>query len=308
MSLKGKRIGVMMGGVSAEKEISLRSGRAVFEALRRTGLDVVPLEITSEAEEEIRRVVTRSAVDVVFIVMHGGFGEDGRLQHILDKMDVPYTGPAARSSSAAMDKVVSRRSFEKAKLRVPKSRIWKKGTPRFLAALFLRYPLVVKPPAQGSSIGISFVTEPSQLPGALEEALKFDDRVLLEEFISGREITVSVLDGRALPIVEIVPKKGFFDFQAKYQKGLTDYIVPAPLSQEVTLRAQKDAVTAYRSLGCRHLSRVDMIVADDGTPYVLEVNTIPGMTETSLLPKAAQAAGITFEDLCLKIVEMAVAG
>ncbi|MFH0941323.1 MAG: D-alanine--D-alanine ligase [Candidatus Omnitrophota bacterium] len=308
MSLEGKRIGVMMGGLSAERDISYKSGQAVFSALKRSGLDVVALEIARDTEEEIRSAVVNSAVDIVFIAMHGGFGEDGRLQHILEKMNVCYTGSRARCSRMAMDKTISCRLFQKAGLRVPKHRQWRRGAIRFFADLFLRYPLVVKPSAQGSSIGISFVDSSKSLSEALGLALKFSDEgeeVLIEEFIKGREITVSVLDGNALPVVEIIPKKQFFDFEAKYQKGMAEYVVPAPLDDATARKVKADALTAYRVLGCRHLSRVDMIISEDGRVYVLEVNTIPGMTETSLLPKAAQAAGIGFDQLCLKIVEMA---
>jgi D-alanine-D-alanine ligase len=298
----------MMGGLSAEKEISLKSGHAVADALKKKGHIVVPLEILYETEEEIRRAVIQSAVDVIFIAMHGGFGEDGRLQHILDKLDVPYTGPKARASHIAMDKVASRRLFKKAGLKVPRSRLWKKGRARFWATLFLHYPLVIKPPSQGSSIGISFVHTPKEIPAALDLALKFGDEVLIEEFIKGKEVTVSVLDGRALPVIAIIPKGEFFDYEAKYHKGLTDYVVPASLPQEVTERAQRDAVAAYHALGCRHQSRVDIILSGDQIPYILEVNTIPGMTETSLLPKACRAVGISFEDLCQKLVELAYEG
>jgi len=305
LSLKGKRIGVMMGGLSAERDISYKSGHAVFSALQRSGLDAVALDITRETEEEIRSAVGHSSVDIVFIAMHGGFGEDGRLQRILDKMNVSYTGPQAKCSRMAMDKIISCRLFRKAGLRIAKHRQWRRGSGRFFADLFLRYPLVVKPSAQGSSIGISFVNSSSFLSGALDLALKFGNEALVEEFIKGREITVSVLDGNALPIVEIIPKKQFFDFEAKYQKGMTEYVVPALLDEATARRAKADAVAAYRILGCRHLSRVDMIISEGGGVYVLEVNTIPGMTETSLLPKAAKAAGIGFDQLCLKIVEMA---
>ena len=295
----------MMGGLSAERDISYNSGHAVFSALKRSGLDVVALDITRETEEDIRSTIVQSGVDIVFIAMHGGFGEDGRLQYILEKMNVPYTGPQGRCSRMAMDKIVSRRLFQKAGLRIPKHRQWRRGGSRFFADLFLRYPLVVKPSAQGSSIGVSFVDAPAFLSEALSMALKFGEEVLIEEFIKGMEITVSVLDGNALPIVEIIPKKQFFDFEAKYQKGMTEYVVPASLDEATARKAKADAVAAYRALGCRHLSRVDMIISEDGGVYVLEVNTIPGMTETSLLPKAAKAAGIGFDQLCLKIVEMA---
>lgn len=298
-----KRIGVLMGGRSSEREISLKSGRAVFEALKNSGCNVVSLEVFQETEEEIRRLVGQQAIDIVFIAMHGGFGEDGRLQHILEKIRVPYTGPQEQASRLAMDKAASHQLFKKAGLRVPNCCIGRRPL-NPLSLIFLRYPVVVKPSRQGSSIGISFVHFRNQLKEAMDLAFKFDDIVLIEEFIKGREITVAVLDGRALPIVEIVSKKQFFDYQAKYEKGFTEYIVPAALDPKTALRVQRDAVKAYETLGCRHLSRIDMIVAKDGTPYILEVNTIPGFTERSLFPKAAAAAGMNFDQLCAKLVEL----
>ncbi|MBI5873521.1 MAG: D-alanine--D-alanine ligase [Candidatus Omnitrophica bacterium] len=297
-----------MGGRSAEREISLKSGSAVLDALKNTGFNAIPLEILDETEVEIRRLISSSGVQVVFIAMHGGFGEDGRLQHILEKARLPYTGPQERASRLAMDKIVSRRLFEKAGLSVPRYRCIKKGLPRFFSKLSLagfKYPYVIKPSAQGSSIGISFIDLPSRLDVALDAAFGFGDEVVVEEFISGREITVSVFDGRALPIVEIIPKKKFFDFQAKYEKGLTEYVVPATLDEKVARRAQEDATIAYHTLGCRHLSRVDMIIDKKGAPVILEVNTIPGMTATSLFPKAAAAAGIGFSDVCTRLLELA---
>ena len=309
MSLKERRIGVMMGGLSSEKDISLKSGNAVLSALRERGLSVVPLEVSDETEKGIRDLVSRNSVDIVFIAMHGGFGEGGLLQRILDKAHIPFTGPKEEASRLAMDKLSSRKLFRNAGLAVPSWRIINKKLPRFMALFVLmglRYPLVVKPSAQGSSIGISFIEDSSGLDKALSEAFKYNDDCLVEEFIFGREITVSVLDGTALPVVEILPKHRFFDYEAKYEKGLTDYIVPALLDEKSSRRAQSDAVIAYRVLGCRHLARVDMIIGEKtGTPFVLEVNTIPGMTQTSLFPKAAAAAGIAFGELCTRLLDLA---
>lgn len=297
-----------MGGVSSERDISLKSGSAVLDALKSAGLDAVGLDVLKETDEEIRRLIGLYSVDVVFVAMHGGFGEDGRLQRILEKARVPYTGPKEESSRIAMDKIASRVIFQKAGLNVPRYLCVKKCEAGSLAQLYLtglKYPYVVKPCAEGSSIGISFVDSQKDLEGALDCAFKYGEYAVVEEFISGREITVSVFDGRPLPVVEIIPKKKFFDFQAKYIKGLTDYIVPALLDEAVALRAQSDAVVAYNALGCRHLSRVDIIIDDKNTPVILEVNTIPGMTQTSLLPKAAAAAGITFSNLCVRLLELA---
>lgn len=303
-----KKIGVIMGGLSSERDISMKSGVAVLDALKSAGLNAVPLDVRDETEEEIRRLILTQAVDIVFVAMHGGFGEGGSLQHILEKIRIPYTGPREAASRLAMNKTVSRRFFKKAGLSVPRYRRIFRKMPRFLSKLFLiglAYPWVVKPSAQGSSIGISFIDSVSNLEGALERAFKYGDDVLVEEFIRGREITVSVLDDQALPIVEIIPKKKFFDFQAKYETGLTDYVVPAFLDAKIAQKAQEDAVSATRALGCRHFSRVDMIVNAQGAPYVLEVNTIPGMTATSLFPKAAAAAGIGFSALCIRLLELA---
>ncbi len=308
MFLSEKRIGVIMGGLSSEREISLKSGKAVLEALKASGLNAFALEVFEETHEGIKRLIDTNSPDVVFIAMHGGFGEDGRLQSILESSGMPYTGPAAKASHLAMDKIASRRLFQKAGLNVPKYRCIHRDTPVFLLPILmkgLKYPLVVKPSDQGSSIGISFVDSQANLDVALAEAFKFSDEAVVEEFIRGREITVSVFDGEALPIVEIIPKTRFFDFHAKYEKGMTEYIVPAHLDENIALRAQKDAVAAYNALGCRHLSRVDLIIDASGVPYCLEVNTIPGMTATSLFPKAAAAAGISFAQLCMRILELA---
>jgi D-alanine-D-alanine ligase len=295
-----------MGGCSSERQISLKSGGAVVKALQEDGLEVVPLDVLNETEEEIRRLVRQHPVDVVFIAMHGGFGEDGRLQEILEKLSVGYTGPGRQASRIAMDKIVSRRLFRRAGLSVPRY-VVVRGNARFDPGDLqeLPLPLVVKPPAQGSSIGISFVRDFKDLPAAIAEAKKYGQDVVIEEFIRGREVTVSILDGCPLPVVEIRPKKGFFDYEAKYQKGFTEYIVPAPLEVSIVRRVQADALAAYKALGCRHLSRVDVILKDDKDPYILEVNTIPGMTETSLFPKAAAAAGISFGQLCRRLVDMA---
>ncbi len=308
MSVKKKRIGVMMGGRSAEKDISLKSGSAVLEALESLRIQALPLVVSEESLQSIRRLIADNRVDIIFVAMHGGFGEGGGLQHILEKCGIPYTGPTRSASRLAMDKIVSRRCFKKAGLNVPRSCSVKKGVKesslkRRIASF--NYPLVIKPNAQGSSIGISFIDTSSKLSKALSRSFKFGGVALIEEFIRGREITVAVLDGRALPVVEIIPKKKFFDFQAKYEKGMTEYVVPAVLDKKIVLRAQRDAVKAYHALGCRHLSRVDMIIDEEGKPVILEVNTIPGMTATSLFPKAAAAAGIGFPELCIRLLEMA---
>ncbi|MDD2703530.1 MAG: D-alanine--D-alanine ligase, partial [Candidatus Omnitrophica bacterium] len=248
-------------------------------------------------------------IDCAFIALHGRFGEDGGIQTLLDEMGIAYTGSDAASSRLAMDKVASRFAFEKAGLHVPRSRLLNRGaqsTDEPDVYQSAEFPVVVKPAAQGSSIGLSIVDRQDGLRKALEEAFRFDERVLVEEYIAGREVTVGILDDYPLPVIEIIPKKRFFDFEAKYQKGFTDYIVPAQIEAPLAKICQDAAVAAHTALGCFGCSRVDLIISGDGRPYVLEVNTIPGLTETSLLPKAAGAAGIDFSLLCLRLLGMAV--
>ncbi|HQP91771.1 MAG TPA: ATP-grasp domain-containing protein, partial [Candidatus Omnitrophota bacterium] len=221
LSLKDKRVGVMMGGLSSERDVSLKSGAAVLDALRSSGINAFGLEVSDESYEGIKGLVSFNRIDVVFVAMHGGFGEDGRLQGILEKIGVLYTGPGQKASSLAMDKLVSRKFFQKAGLCIPKYRHIQKKDDRSLWQLMvkdLNYPLVVKPSDQESSIGISFIDSDIKLAPALDEAFKYGGVSIVEEFISGREITVSVFDKKALPVVEIIPKNKFFDFEAKYQK------------------------------------------------------------------------------------------
>jgi len=306
LSVQAKRVGVVMGGLSEEKAVSLKSGRAVCDALKDAGWDVAALEVLQETPEEVHRLVKEAAVDVIFVAMHGGFGEDGRLQKILTDLRVPYTGPCEDASRLAMDKVASRRLFEKAGLCVPRARVVRRGRQMMSLLHRLKYPVVVKPASQGSSFGVSKVTRWKELCAAVLAAQGYDDIILVEEFIEGQEITVSVLNGLPLPIVAVIPKTGFFDYEAKYQLGMTTYAVPAPLEAAVAARAQRDAAAAYQALGCRHLARVDMIIDGKGRPVILEVNTVPGLTETSLFPKAAQAAGLTFPVLCDTLVTLAL--
>lgn len=305
MLLEGKNIGIMMGGCSCERAVSLKSGEAVAKAFEALDYRATLLDIHQETEQEVKNLLDKYHVDVVFIAMHGGFGEDGRLQHILDKLQMPYTGSSSQTSKVAMDKWDSRVIFERANLSVPKYVKLNKKDKAFTSDE-LQYPLVVKPCCQGSSIGISFVDSAACLQRAILDAFEFDENILIEEFIRGRELTVSILDGEPLPIVEIIPKSGFFDYKSKYEKGLTDYMVPAALSQELTERIQACALDAYHALRCRHFARVDMILCSDHSPFILEANTIPGLTQTSLFPKAAQAAGIGFDQLCMKLIHLAL--
>lgn len=299
------RIGVLIGGPSREREVSLKSGKAVFQSLKQEGLDVLALDITTDNAEENAHLITASAIDCAFIALHGYYGEDGRIQELLDTLEVPYTGSGSAASRRAMDKIASRRIFERHGLSVPRYEVITRHDVSQESYGALAVPVVVKPAMQGSSIGVSIVEKEEEIPNAVEEALGLDERAIIEEYIPGRELTVGILAQEPLPIVEIIPKKGFFNFGAKYQKGRTRYMVPARLEQEITKKIQEKAVLAHTLLDCYGFSRADMILNNDGEAVILEVNTIPGLTETSLLPKAAAAAGIGFTQLCMRMIELA---
>lgn len=304
------RVIVVMGGPSAEHDVSLKSGRGVVEALRRRHLIAEPLVIpqtltVSEACEFTTRALKPLQPDVVFIALHGAFGEDGAIQRLCDELRVSYTGSDAAASRLGMDKIASRRRFEAAGLAVPPWRMLEATQAAGWRPEGLSCPLVVKPASQGSSLGVSIIHDPAQLRGALELAAQYDARLIVEAFVPGREMTVGVLGDEALPIVEICPSQPFFDFKAKYTVGATTYVVPAPLPPELTQAVQTAGVSAHQAIGCRHLSRTDIILRADGVPVVLEVNTIPGFTSTSLLPKAAACRGISYEMLCEQLVMMA---
>ncbi len=298
----------MMGGPSSERDISLKSGRAVFEALKGAGCDAVALEISSADEQELVKLLKSSGIQVAFIALHGRFGEDGAVQGILEKAGVPYTGSGVEASRIAINKISTQQLLKERGIPVPRFIILKKGQKIDAKEIFSALggpPVVVKPEAEGSSIGISFVQEAEDLPKAVDEALKYSPSALVEQRIRGRELTVGVLGNRALPIVEIRTKEKFFDYTAKYQKGLTEYLVPAPLPENTAAGLQGIALKAYRAVGCRHLARIDIMLDENEQPFVLEINTIPGFTETSLLPKAAKQEGVDFAQLCVQLVKMA---
>jgi len=301
------RIGILMGGASTEREISLKSGTAVYEVLTRLGLDAVAIDIKTDKLRENIDSLKSQHLDCVFIALHGRFGEDGQIQEILEGLNIPYSGSGVLASRLAMDKVASRSIFQKHNLAVPPYEVVDKASYargwNFSGRLSL--PLVVKPVAQGSSIGLSMIDKIGELGQAIETALAFDERVLIEQYIKGRELTVGVLEEKALPIVEIIPKHRFFDYDAKYHAGVTDYIVPAKLKPEITQKVQQTGLAAHKLLGCFGCSRVDIILNNDSIPFILEVNTIPGLTSTSLLPKAARFIGIEFSELCIRLLESA---
>ncbi len=315
------RVGVLMGGPSSEREISLKSGKAVLLALAESGLDAVGIDITTDNAQENTRLLKNYSLDCVFIALHGRFGEDGAVQEILEKLNLPFTGSGVEASCLAMDKIGSLDIFRKQGLCVPKSQFleisaygfgYRKpnhGSPTYRGKWHFKnglgFPLVVKPANHGSSIGLSIVENDAGIIPAIDLAFQFDGRIVIEEYIKGRELTVGILDELPLPVIEIIPKHKFFDFAAKYQAGLTEYIVPAALEKCISGIVQDAALSAHKALGCFGCSRVDIILGQDNLPYLLEVNTIPGMTATSLLPKAAKAIGIGFNQLCLKLLELA---
>jgi D-alanine-D-alanine ligase len=304
--MRGK-IGVLMGGCSSEREISLKSGRAVFEGLKERGCDVVAMDIQTEKRDEVSRFIKASAIECAFLALHGHFGEDGQIQEILEDMDICYTGSGVLASKLAMDKVASRRIFEVYAIPVPSYRVVNQFAygKNWKLHHTLSLPAVVKPSCHGSSIGLSIVERYEDLAIAMELAFQYDATVLIESFIRGRELTVGILQDNALPVIEILPKRQFFDYEAKYQAGMTEYRVPAVLDDETKKVVERTALAAHRLLGCRGCSRVDILLSQDRIPYVLEVNTIPGFTATSLLPKAARTVGIEFPSLCLKLIELA---
>lgn len=288
---------VLLGGPSAEREVSLRSGAAVAGALESlehhvTRIDPVPGSLRVPA-----------GTDAVFIALHGTYGEDGQVQMELDALGVPYTGCDAAASRIAFDKVLTKqRCLERG---IPTARHFTVKSPAAPWPAGWHPPVVVKPVRQGSSVGLVFVDAVADWPAALREGFQHGDEMLVEERIIGREVTVGVLGGEALPVVEVRPLEGVYDYTNKYTSGRTEYLCPAPFSPEVTRRIQQAGVGAFLAVGGRDYGRVDVMVANDRDPVVLEVNTLPGMTETSLLPKAAAAAGISYEQLCLRMIELA---
>jgi D-alanine-D-alanine ligase len=290
------RIAVLLGGRSAEREVSLRTGAAVAQALRGPGREVVEVD----AGPGLARQLEELRPDAAFIALHGRWGEDGTVQGLLEMLGIPYTGSGVLASALAMDKGMSKVVFRA--LGVPTPDFQVLGPDAGLEDLELAPPLVAKPVREGSTIGVAVAREAAQLPGALAEARAHGTEILVEKFVEGREVTLGVLDGEPLPLVEIVPEKGFYDYESKYTPGRTRYLCPAPLEDDLAREAVGAGCAAYRALGCAGAARVDLMIDASGRPWVLEANTIPGMTPTSLLPKAAAAAGMTFADLAERIL------
>ena len=308
---EGKRaldhIGVLMGGYSSEREISLKSGKAVLDALQAAGYRASGLDLTAREEERILETIQTAAIDVAFIALHGRLGEDGTIQSILERAAIPYPGSGVAASRLAINKAKTQSLLKAKGIPVADFAVVINEAALDIAKILqnLTLPLVVKPACEGSSIGIVVVREKENLEVALREAFRYGNEVLVERYLPGKELTVGILGNGALPVVEICPKNKFFDFTAKYQPGMTDYVVPAAIPRETAILAQQAAWAAHEALGCEDFSRVDIILDENGSPHVLEVNTIPGFTATSLLPKAARAAGLDFTELCLKLIRSA---
>ena len=293
-----KRIGVLLGGLSAERDISLKTGHAALAALQRLGYQAVAVDVGEDLPAQLRA----ERIEVVFICLHGRFGEDGRVQGLLEMLKIPYTSSGVLASSLILDKVATKEMLLYHELPTPGFEVFRAGdNPDELVQRCRHLPLVVKPSREGSTIGITIARSQEALRHGIDTAAALDRTVLIEEFIDGAELTVSVLNGEALPIIQIVPKSGFYDYHAKYTAGQTEYLLPAPLDTALYTQIQKVSEKIYRQLGCRGAARVDFMLRQQEF-YCLEVNTIPGMTETSLLPKAAAAAGIDFDRLVEQIL------
>jgi D-alanine-D-alanine ligase len=290
---------VLLGGLSSERAVSLKSGHAVADALREIGYEVVELD----ADREIDRRIRESAIDVAFPVLHGRWGEDGCIQGLLEYLGVPYCGPSVFAAALTMDKEFTRTVLDQHGVPVPRGRTLRRVED--VSGIAVPGPWVVKPVREGSSFGVTMVDDALELPAAVAAALALDDRALVEERIAGPELTVSVLENRALPVVEIAPKQGFFDFERKYTKGMTEYFVPARIDPGLAQHVQAIALSAAQVTGCTDSCRVDVMGGGPSGPRVLEVNTIPGMTGTSLLPMAARAVGIEFPALCDRLLRRA---
>lgn len=292
---RDKKIAVLMGGRSREREISLKSGKAILASLQRQGYEVSAIE----ADECLAERLTKAAPSAAIVALHGRYGEDGSVQGMLEVMGVPYSGSGVLASAICIDKALTKLIVSGLGVSVPLSCIVK-STDEISAAcrdLKLNVPVVVKPNREGSTLGTRIVQDESQLEEAVHVALGYDKRVLIEDYIKGTEITVGLINGRALPALEVVPTSGFYDYEAKYTPGMTEYIVPARITKEVAARVERESLDMATELGLEGVARADFIVDSKGTPYFLEVNTIPGMTETSLVPKAAEYAGISFDEL-----------
>lgn len=294
---KDTKIALLMGGPGSERDVSIASASGVLEALRNAGFtQVTPVLVDSE------RPAIPEGTELCYNMIHGTYGEDGGLQSYLEELGIPYTGAGSATSRNCFDKVLTKKFFIDGGVPTPKSETLTAGQLPTLPV-----PCVIKPPCEGSSVGVHIVYDAAELPAAMEDAARYGKEILVEEYIKGKELTVAIFNGEALPVVHICPRSGFYDMNNKYPSmygGVgSDYICPADISPEETQAVQEAAVAAYKALNVEIYGRVDVLLTDDGKPYVLEINTIPGMTSASLFPKAAAAAGISYGELCTRIAE-----
>jgi D-alanine-D-alanine ligase len=306
------RVAVLKGGRSLERQVSLRSGARVEDALGRLGHEVIPIDVGLDLIARLRE----AEPDTAFIAMHGRDGEDGTVQELLEILDIPYTGSGVLACVRSMDKVLAKHLMLERGIPTPdfyafnETAFRELGAAEALGAIEerLEFPIVVKPSSQGSALGIKFARTPADVPSALVAAFSYDSKVLLERHVDGRDLAVSILDGKPLPVVEAVPQGDeFYDFEARYEIGRTAFVCPAELPGDLASQAQELALRVYELLGCEAFARVDLMLGADEELTVLEANPIPGLTETSLLPQAAEAAGISFDELVGRIVELALA-
>lgn len=291
---KFSRVAVLMGGPSTEREVSLRSGAAVARGLRTAGYDVAEVDVVGRDFE------LPAGVQAVFIALHGEFGEDGTVQTLLKTRGIPYTGSCPEASKASFDKRITKEILSRKGIPTPAYEILRRGEKRSLAL-----PVVIKPPCQGSTIGIHRILREDEWERGAADAFKYGSEIIVESYIAGRELTVGIVGNKSLPVVEVVAPDAWYDYGAKYTAGATKYLAPAPIDDRTASECREIAMRTFLALGCRGVGRADFRLSEKGSPFVLELNNIPGFTETSLLPKAAAAAGMSFHDLCDCIMRMA---
>lgn len=296
------KVALLLGGTSPEREVSLRSGGAIKQALTATGHDVLEVDPKNGFD-----LLLSHRPDACFIALHGKDGEDGTVQGLLECLKIPYTGSGVMSSALCYDKILTKAYLRQFGIVAPQDYVLTKNTSldEFLAKNQFQFPVVAKPSREGSTFGITIAKDLNELRTAVVEAKKYCSDILVEQFIQGKEVTVGILNGKALPVVEIAPKKGFFDFESKYTAGQTEYFVPARIDENLTKTLQRISENICEKLNCEGAPRLDFMIGENNIPYFLEINTIPGMTETSLLPKAAKSAGMDFQSLCAEILKSA---
>jgi len=300
-----KKIGVLMGGLSSEREVSLASGNAILKALKEKGYNAVGIDVGRDAGEQVRK----AGIEIAFNGLHGKFGEDGAIQGLLEIAGIPCTGSGILASAMGMNKIISKMVFKNHGLLVGPYMVIGADRHELLNEVpsIIAYPVVVKPSSEGSSVGVTLVHRHEDLKAAADLAFKYDREILVEKYIPGKEVQVGILGNRALGAIEIVPKKSaFYDYDAKYTEGGSDHFFPARIDKDMYQRVLEAGLSAHNALGCKGYSRVDFIIDKTGAPYILEVNTLPGMTATSLLPDIARGVGMVFPDLVEEILRLAV--